>query len=211
MDDRCFDDGAVTWTITEGDGTGDRLPLQGGPGSPRPLLIDFIKGEGAHASDVSMVIDLNDGRVIVADSTFVDREARCACTPNCSPGAWPAPAPSKTLHRSSELVGKRIFYRWPTEAYEHVYLNGGTFMWHCVRGAERGLAGVDRDRLRDRRRHRDATPGARPSCRSSPSCSSTSSTRAPSGGCSGTPTLAPVHLPFDSRFTVLNETAYPND
>ena len=71
-----FENGTVTWTIIEGDGTG-----MTGTHNYRAVevrtgifFVDFIKGEGAHSSDVSMVIDRNDGRVTVADSAFVDRD-----------------------------------------------------------------------------------------------------------------------------------------
>lgn len=50
---------------------------------------------------------------------------------------------------TEDLVGKRIEYTYsPTERYEHVYLNGAFYTWHCLAGAERtegvGLADTDR-------------------------------------------------------------------
>ncbi|VVQ35487.1 hypothetical protein PS943_04370 [Pseudomonas fluorescens] len=43
------------------------------------------------------------------------------------------------------MVGKRIFYRYSDiETYEHIYLNLGSFTWHCLRGGEVGLADTDR-------------------------------------------------------------------
>ena len=45
---------------------------------------------------------------------------------------------------TEELVGKRIEYTYsPTERYEHIYLNGSFYTWHCLRGAEQGLADTD--------------------------------------------------------------------
>jgi len=46
---------------------------------------------------------------------------------------------------TEELVGKRIEYTYsPTERYEHIYLNGNFYTWHCLLGAEKGLADTDR-------------------------------------------------------------------
>jgi hypothetical protein len=211
-----FDDGAVTWTITEGDGTGmtGTHPYRAVAARPGLYFVDFIKGEGAHASDVSMVIDLNDGRVTVADSTFVDREGAVRLHTELLTGRLAGTGAIEPLHRSSELVGKRIFYRYsPTEAYEHVYLNGGTFMWHCVRGAERGLADVDPATVYEIgdgivMLHWSETVMPVESIVLIDLVNKRSIGRM---FCWDGPTLAPVHLPFDSRFTVLNETAYPND
>ena len=45
---------------------------------------------------------------------------------------------------TEELVGKRIEYTYsPTERYEHIYLNGSFYTWHCLLGAEKGLADTD--------------------------------------------------------------------
>ncbi len=45
---------------------------------------------------------------------------------------------------TEELVGKRIEYTYsPTERYEHIYLNGSFYTWHCLLGAEEGLADTD--------------------------------------------------------------------
>lgn len=45
---------------------------------------------------------------------------------------------------TSELISKRAEYAYsPTQRYEHVYLNERLFTWHCLSGAERGLADTD--------------------------------------------------------------------
>ena len=211
-----FDAGAVTWTITGGDGTGmtGTHPYRAVEARPGLYFVDFIKGEGAHASDVSMVLDRNDGRVIVADSSFVDRDGAVRMHTALLTGRVAGTGAIEPLRRSSELVGKRIFYRYsPTEAYEHLYLNGGTFLWHCVRGAEQGLADVDPAEVY-------AVGDGIVLLHWSESVMPVESivlidlVNERSIGrmfCWDGPTLAPVHLPFDSRFTVLNETAYPID
>ncbi len=46
--------------------------------------------------------------------------------------------------RSDELIGLHNRYVYsPHETYDHVYLNRNCYLWHCIRGAERGLADVD--------------------------------------------------------------------
>jgi len=46
---------------------------------------------------------------------------------------------------TKELLGKRIEYAYsPTDLYEHLYLNAHYYTWHCLTGAERGLADTDR-------------------------------------------------------------------
>ena len=46
---------------------------------------------------------------------------------------------------TTDLVGQRIEYTYsPTERYEHVYLNDSFYTWHCLSGAEKGLADTDR-------------------------------------------------------------------
>lgn len=49
-------------------------------------------------------------------------------------------------HRSTaDLIGRRVEYTYsPTEQYEHIYLNGDFYTWHCLRGSEEGLADTDR-------------------------------------------------------------------
>lgn len=46
---------------------------------------------------------------------------------------------------TEELIGMRIEYAYsPTDLYEHVYLNGKFYTWHCLAGVEKGLADTDR-------------------------------------------------------------------
>jgi hypothetical protein len=46
--------------------------------------------------------------------------------------------------RTTELVGKRIRYRYSTtELYEHIYLNPSFYSWHCLSGVEAGLCDTD--------------------------------------------------------------------
>jgi hypothetical protein len=209
-----FADGAVTWTIVGGDGIGMTGTHSYRAVEVRPGLyfVDFIKGEGAHASDVSMVVDRNDGRVTVADSSFVDRDGAVRMHTAILTGRIAGTGAVEPLRRSEDLVGKRIFYRYsPTEHYEHIYLNAGTFVWYCVRGAEQGLGDVDAAtayELGDGIVMLHWSESVMP-VESFLVIDLVNERSIGRMFCWDGPTLAPVHLPFDSRLTVLNDTAYP--
>lgn len=48
------------------------------------------------------------------------------------------------FERTTELIGKRVRYRYSTtELYEHIYLNESFYTWHCISGVEVGLADTD--------------------------------------------------------------------
>lgn len=48
------------------------------------------------------------------------------------------------FRKTGELLGKRVEYSYsPADLYEHLYLNEQFYTWHCVNGAERGLADTD--------------------------------------------------------------------
>ena len=209
-----FDADTITWTITEGDGVGatGSHPFRAVEARDDVYFVDFIKGESAHSSDVSMVIDRNDGRVTVADSTFVDRDGSVRMHTEILTGRIAGTGSIEPLRRSDALVGKRIGYRYsPSEYYEHIYLNGGTFVWHCIRGAEQGLADVDPATVYELgdgivMLHWSETVKPVESFVLIDLANQRSIGRM---FCWDGPTLAPVHLPFDSRFTVLNETVHP--
>jgi hypothetical protein len=46
---------------------------------------------------------------------------------------------------TEDMVGRRVEYTYsPSERYEHIYLNGSLYTWHCLQGSEKGLADTDR-------------------------------------------------------------------
>jgi hypothetical protein len=54
-------------------------------------------------------------------------------------------ASSRRHEATRELIGRRVEHAYSrSERYEHFYLNDQFFTWHCVAGAERGLADTDR-------------------------------------------------------------------
>jgi hypothetical protein len=113
---------------------------------PGIFLIDVLTGSGERAEEVTIALDLAAGRATVATSVLFDRDGETRARTDFAHAAVgdadPAPHPS-----SSGLVGKRILYRYSErDLYEHVYLNSGTFTWHCISGAEQGLADTEQTR-----------------------------------------------------------------
>lgn len=207
---------SFTWTIIEGEGTGDSGTHDYRAVEVRPAIfyIDFLKGEGVKAHDMSIILNVEDGRVTLADTGFVDRNGEVRTHTDIISGRVVGAGNIEPRKRSDGLVGKRIYYRYSeTEAYEHVYLNAGTVAWHCVKGGEKGLADVERTKtfeLADDIYIFFWTETVMPV----DSFLVIDLKNKRSIGrmfCWDGPALELVHLPFDSRFTVLNETVFPED
>lgn len=204
---------SIIWTSQRGDektsGTAGYKAIEARPGI---FIIDFVRGEGLTADNVTIIWDRNTGAVTSGVSRFVLVGDRTRSTTGFS--QTNSNGSAARHERSSGLVGKRIFYRYSdVESYEHIYLNPGTFTWNCVRGGEAGLADTDRCMtwevaedlfiffwtekvmcveavlLVDLREQRSI------------------------GRMFGwdDPANEPVILPFDSRLSVLNTTEYPQD
>ncbi|WP_456284409.1 MoaF C-terminal domain-containing protein [Microbacterium sp. JZ101] len=209
-------DGELTWTLLEGDDAGAAgiHPYRAVEVRPGIQLVDVLKGEGPRTHSFTFVLDLADGRVTAADSgiTIADGIGRTNTT--FLSGRVVGTGEIEPRRRSDELVGKRIYYRYSeTERYEHIYLNGGTFVWHCISGAEAGLADVDETKafeLADGIVIFFWKEGVMPV----ESFLVVDLDEKRSVGrmfCWENSTQSVVHIPFDSRFTILNETTYPND
>ncbi len=123
-------------------------------------FVDFAKHlEGATA--LSLVLDLSRGIFTALEGRLPGKsEARqdllgrvlagrdltnVAATFRCGAINRPFGAATPRHAVTEELVGRRIEYTYsPTERYEHIYLNGSFYTWHCLLGAEKGLADTDR-------------------------------------------------------------------
>lgn len=208
------DESSLTWTIgTAADKQSTKITYKAVEARPGIFIIDFVHGTGRQMRDVTVVLNQNSGAATVAVSALHEKDdavkGSTAFTHARVEGTEAA------FHqRSAGLVGKRIYYRYSdVEAYEHIYLTPGTFVWHCLRGGEQGLADVDRTLafevaedlylffwtervmtvesvlLVDLQQQRSI------------------------GRMFGwdDTTDEPLVLPFDSRLTVLNTTEYPQD
>ncbi|MFI7481193.1 MoaF C-terminal domain-containing protein [Kocuria sp. M1R5S2] len=208
------DDSALTWSA----GTaGHEEIVQAGykaiEARPGIFIIDFVHGEGRRMRDITVVFNQNTGVATIAVSALHEQNGAVKGSTEFTHARLEG-TEAAFHQRSTGLVGKRIYYRYSdVEAYEHIYLTPGTFVWHCLRGGEKGLADVDRTLafevaedlylffwtervmtvesvlLVDLREQRSI------------------------GRMFGwdDTTAEPLVLPFNSRLTVLNTTAYPQD
>jgi hypothetical protein len=179
---------------------------------PGILYVDVVTGDGTKAADDSLVLSLEDGRVTWAHSHFVDRSGEVRTATRFVSGRVAGFGDVEPRPRTDALVGKRIFYRYSdVEAYEHIYLDAGTFVWHCVEGGEKGLADVDRAEAYELADDLYILYWTE-SVMAVESVLVVDLRQRRSIGrmfCWDAPSLDAVHIPFDSRFTVLNETRYP--
>lgn len=175
-------------------------------------LIDLLSASGAHSTDTTILLNTNSGQVKIATSRFIDRQGTVRMETVFLDGQIDGHDAAAALPPTEDLVGKRIYYKYsPTEHYEHIYLNRGTFVWHCIRGAEVGLADVDPvqmwrvdDELVLLHWSETVMPVE--------SIVLIDLQQRRSIGrmfCWDGPTLDIVHIPFDSQFEVLNDTHYP--
>ncbi|MGO1183649.1 MAG: MoaF C-terminal domain-containing protein [Micrococcaceae bacterium] len=212
--DLSFTVAEITWNIIGRADTGSSstYPYRAVEVRNEVFYIDVLQGTGTSMHDITLIINREDGRVTVADSYFVNQGGEVRMNTTFLSGRVADFGAIQPRSASDELTGKRIFYRYsPTEHYEHIYLNSGTFVWHCILGAEQGLGDVDPIRVFELA---DGVVLLYWSETVMPveSFVVIDLTQERSIGrmfCWDGPTLAPMHLPFDSRFTVLNQTEYP--
>jgi hypothetical protein len=123
-------------------------------------FVDHVK-HLERATTLSLVLNLN-ARIFMAvigqlptreesKQSLLDRavEARELTSVHASflSGSIDVPFGKRTprCHKTNELLGKRVEYRYsPEDLYEHLYLNEQFYTWHCITGTERGLADTDR-------------------------------------------------------------------
>lgn len=123
-------------------------------------FVDFVKNTNANVS-VSMALDFCSSKAIVftatlpdkknTNSSFVERLGEDVDLSGIKVRIQHAminpssPDESVSVHeRTTELVGKRIQYTYGRDrVYEHIYLNNRFYTWHCLTGAEAGLADTE--------------------------------------------------------------------
>jgi hypothetical protein len=126
---------------------------------PAIFFIDHLDPHVA-AGSRSLVVDLDraictrvvgrlpsqaDARVALLDRV-ASRRPLTRVETTCMSGAVDTDWSATTARHppTTALVGRRIRYRYSaTERYEHIYLNERFYTWHCLDGAERGLADTD--------------------------------------------------------------------
>ncbi|MCC7461399.1 MAG: hypothetical protein IT480_02935 [Gammaproteobacteria bacterium] len=119
------------------------LPLPGGI-----YFIDVIidQEQAAAATCATVVYDRPRSRALVIYTwTFALGDTRRTRSRIDAVGVGgPAAEP---IERTADLVGRRAMWVYSdNHAYEHIYLNYGTYAWHCLAGPERSIADVDQTR-----------------------------------------------------------------
>lgn len=152
----------LQWAVTQGSGAGREAEETYTATKVRPGLyfVDFIR-HLEQATAVSLVLDLDRQIVTALIARLPDAAEACRSLQDrlssgdeltgvhatFLQGAMNRPFTNETARHlpTTELVGKRVEYTYsPTERYEHIYLNSRYFTWHCLQGAEKGLADTDR-------------------------------------------------------------------
>jgi len=124
-------------------------------------FVDYVN-HLERATSVSLVLDLNVGiftavigqlptrfqaRKNISTRSVLGRELTSVVATFLSGSINKPFSKTKTPRHgpTNELLGKRVEYTYsPTERYEHLYLNENFYTWHCLAGAEKGLADTDR-------------------------------------------------------------------
>ncbi|KAL4907850.1 hypothetical protein BDW74DRAFT_112991 [Aspergillus multicolor] len=111
---------------------------------PEIFFVNFLKIE--YQEQVSLVMDLRTGQVVIGISQLYirssDQQKRTRSKfLDASVEGYNNVIP---FLPSDDLIGKHILYRYtPRDVYEHIYLNRGTFTWHCLSGTEKSLADTE--------------------------------------------------------------------
>lgn len=142
----------LTWQVREQGQLFKNGATSGTPGykafqvRPDIFLIDFYKPE--HEEEVTLVLNFATGQAICTISGFYGRIGERRTKTTFLNAHIDSHHNVKPFEQTSALVGKHILYRYtPRDCYEHVYLNRGTFTWHCVDGAEKGLADTEQTKV----------------------------------------------------------------
>ncbi|MHC6175861.1 MoaF C-terminal domain-containing protein [Glutamicibacter sp. X7] len=139
-----LDGETVAWSSTGNPGsTQGTAPYKAIEARAGLFIINFLRGTGLDTENVTIVLDRTSGIITSGISRLVTIDGNVRSVTDFSHTSIDGQPIQR--ERSSGLVGKRVFYRYSdSETYEHIYLNSGTFTWHCLRGGEAGLADTDR-------------------------------------------------------------------
>ena len=105
------------------------------------VLID--KDDEPNATCATIVYDKDNERALVVYSWTFDRSGERRVTSKIDAVGVGRPT-TRPIKRTNDLVGRRAMWVYSDDhAYEHIYLNSGTYAWHCLAGPERSIADVD--------------------------------------------------------------------
>lgn len=153
---------SLHWQVLEGDDQGqqDQDSYRATNLRDNVFFVDFVK-RSERAMSVSLILDLNRNVFTAVIGILPTEEAtnravysRVLEGQDLTPvetvflrGTIDTPYSEQApLHQvTRDLVGKSVLYDYgENDSYEHHYLNENLYTWHCVKGAEKGLADTDK-------------------------------------------------------------------
>lgn len=153
------DDEMVEYTVTDGPDEGRGAKERYNATLPREgiYFVDYMKSDEERTS-VTVVLDLERDIATVITASIPSSkdempqlllehamagESLTAGDSEIVPAAIDRPFTdsTETHKRTNELTGKRVKYTYSDNSiYEHIYLNDGCFVWHCLKGEEQDIA-----------------------------------------------------------------------
>ncbi|PLB47793.1 hypothetical protein P170DRAFT_437536 [Aspergillus steynii IBT 23096] len=135
------DDSTLDWEVQGTNQTGT-AQYKAFEVRPNIFFVDFYKPD--YEEQVSLVMNMRTGQAIVALSGFHIKEGQKRTWTRFSNTSIAGFSNVAPFAPSADLIGKHILYQYtPRDSYEHIYLNQGTFTWHCLSGTEKGLADTE--------------------------------------------------------------------
>lgn len=108
------------------------------------ILID--RADEPNATCSTLVYDTTRSRALLVHTWTYDRGDMRRTRSSIHAIGIGGPA-SDPIARTADLVGRRALWVYSdNHAYEHIYLNFGTYAWHCLAGPEKSIADVDQTR-----------------------------------------------------------------
>lgn len=145
--------------VERADDSGEEIEARYNATMPREdiYFVDYMISEEERTSE-SLVLDLERGVATVVTATIPSSKDEMPqlllehAMANESLGAGeyeirsaavdqPFTDSTEVHEKTDELTGKRVKYTYSDDSiYEHIYLNDGRFVWHCLEGEEQEIA-----------------------------------------------------------------------
>lgn len=151
------DEQTIAWEPADGDGSAASAGYQATMPREDIFFVDFMQPD-AERTSTTLILDLEKNVATRVTATIPGSkdampklllENAMAGEPLSAGNAEFASAsidrpfdPAHDHHElTDELTGKRVKYTYSDNSvYEHIYLNDGCFVWHCLKGEEKDLA-----------------------------------------------------------------------
>lgn len=135
----------LRWKILKGEGAGleSQDTYEAVEVRPGILFVEFLKP--AFEESATLIWKYATGDILAAVSSFVEVDGEKRTRTDFAQALVDGQPGGSPIGKSAGLSGKRVLYRYSQDDwYEHVYFGAETMAWNCVKGAEKGLADVER-------------------------------------------------------------------